>query len=392
MEMGLPLAGKLQGIMNKASRYDVAIIGGGLAGLSAAILLARLDYRVILFEKESYPYHKVCGEYISMESWDFLKRLGVPLDEMKLPIIRNLELTAPNGRVFKTTLPLGGFGISRYTLDQQLARLAEDSGATLVQNTRVDGVSFNNEFEITAGNQAFNAAVCLGAFGKRSNLDVKWSRGFLQAYDRKLDNFVAVKYHISATWPADTIGLHNFKNGYCGISKIENGLYCLCYLTRSSELKKWGNQVKLLEEKSLANNPHLKKIFSEAIVEKEFPITISQVSFNKKKQVENHILMLGDAAGMIAPLCGNGMSIAMHTGKIAAELSAAFLKGKISREQMERKYTKQWEHHFASRLRTGRILQKFFGKQWLSNLFVQTFRSVPLLAKPLIKMTHGKPF
>lgn len=378
--------------MNRESRYDVAIIGGGLAGLSAAILLARQHCQVILFEKESYPYHKVCGEYISMESFGFLKSLGVPLDEMNVPLIKNLELTAPNGRVFQTALPLGGFGISRYTLDQQLARLAEDSGVTLVQNTRVDGVSFNNEFEITAGNQSFNAAVCFGAFGKRSNLDVKWSRGFLHAYDRKLDNFIAVKYHISTSWPADTIGLHNFENGYCGISRIEHGLYCFCYLTRASELKKWSNQVGLLEENNLAKNPHLKKIFSDCKIEKDFPVTISQVSFNKKTQVENHVLMLGDAAGMIAPLCGNGMSIALHTGKIAAEVAAAFLSGKTGRDQMERQYIQQWEHHFASRLRTGRILQKFFGKQWLSNLFVQTFRSVPLLAKPLIKMTHGKPF
>ncbi len=392
MEVGIPLAGKLHGFMNHDSRYDVAIIGGGLAGLSAAILLARQHFRVILFEKESYPYHKVCGEYISMESWDFIKRLGVPLDQMKLPIIKNLELTAPNGRVFKTALPLGGFGISRYTLDQQLAQLAADSGVSLVPNTRVDGVLFKNEFEITAGNQAFSATVCLGAFGKRSNLDVKWSREFLHAYDRKLDNFIAVKYHISASWPADTIGLHNFENGYCGISRIENDLYCLCYLTRASELKKWSNQVGLLEENNLAKNPHLKKIFSDCKIEKDFPVTISQVSFNKKTQVENHVLMLGDAAGMIAPLCGNGMSIALHTGKIAAEVTAAFLSGKTGREQMEEQYTKQWEHHFAARLRTGRILQKFFGKQWLSNLFVQTFRSLPLLAKPLIKMTHGKPF
>ncbi|HZZ75876.1 MAG TPA: FAD-dependent oxidoreductase, partial [Puia sp.] len=56
--------------MNTDRKYDVAIVGGGLAGLSLAILLARESYRVCLFEKEAYPFHKVCGEYISMESWD----------------------------------------------------------------------------------------------------------------------------------------------------------------------------------------------------------------------------------------------------------------------------------------------------------------------------------
>ncbi|MBL0882546.1 MAG: FAD-binding protein, partial [Chitinophagaceae bacterium] len=65
--------------MNKSDEiYDIAIIGGGLAGLTLAIQSAKAGYRTILFEKESYPFHKVCGEYIRMESYDFLLRCEVP--------------------------------------------------------------------------------------------------------------------------------------------------------------------------------------------------------------------------------------------------------------------------------------------------------------------------
>ena len=70
-----------------------------------------------------------------------------------------------------------------------------------------------------------------------------------------------------------------------------------------------------MEREILSKNPHLEKIISERQSFYEQPITISQVSFNKKTQVENHVLMLGDAAGLIAPLSGNGMSMAMHSGK-----------------------------------------------------------------------------
>ncbi|MGZ3949921.1 MAG: NAD(P)/FAD-dependent oxidoreductase, partial [Flavisolibacter sp.] len=84
--------------------YDVAIIGGGLAGLASSILLANEGHSVILFEKEKYPFHKVCGEYVSLESWEFLKRLGLPLDKMDLPVIDTLLLTAPNGNTFRTRL------------------------------------------------------------------------------------------------------------------------------------------------------------------------------------------------------------------------------------------------------------------------------------------------
>src|SRR5262245_26634487 len=97
--------------------YDVAIIGGGLAGLGLAIQCSKAGYKTILLEKEKYPFHKVCGEYISLESWNFLEELGMPLSQLDLPIIRNLLVTAPNGKKLEHSLPLGGFGISRYKLD-----------------------------------------------------------------------------------------------------------------------------------------------------------------------------------------------------------------------------------------------------------------------------------
>jgi menaquinone-9 beta-reductase len=77
--------------------YDIAVVGGGLAGLALAIQSAKAGYAVVLFEKEKYPYHKVCGEYISLESWNFIESLGVPLKDMNLPIIKQLHVTSPKG-------------------------------------------------------------------------------------------------------------------------------------------------------------------------------------------------------------------------------------------------------------------------------------------------------
>src|SRR4030095_12846053 len=110
--------------MSEVGLYDVAIAGGGLAGLALSIQCAKAGHRTILFEKEKYPFHKVCGEYISFESWDFLEDLGVPLSQMNLPVIRHLLVTAPNGKTLEHQLPLGGFGISRYRLDAMLAEIA----------------------------------------------------------------------------------------------------------------------------------------------------------------------------------------------------------------------------------------------------------------------------
>src|SRR5581483_9439354 len=122
--------------------HDVIIAGGGLAGLGLSIQLVRAGYRVALFEKEKYPFHKVCGEYVSLESWNFLEELGLPLSDWNLRVIRTLLMSAPNGRSLEHELPLGGFGISRYRLDAALADIARADGVELYESTRVEEISF----------------------------------------------------------------------------------------------------------------------------------------------------------------------------------------------------------------------------------------------------------
>jgi flavin-dependent dehydrogenase len=102
--------------------------------------------------------------------------------------------------------------------------------------------------------------------------------------------------------------------------------------------------------------------------------------------------MMGDAAGMITPLCGNGMSMAMHASKIAAEEISQFLERKISREKMEDEYAGKWNKLFAKRLKTGRMLQRLFDSQRLTTLTIRLGRSFPSLIRTLIKQTHGDPF
>jgi menaquinone-9 beta-reductase len=291
--------------MSSSHLYDAAIIGGGLAGLALSIQLARSGHRVVLLEKENYPYHKVCGEYISLESWDFLEGLGLPLHQMQLPLINRVQVSAPGGQLLEQVLPLGGFGISRYTLDAALAGLARAAGVDLREGVKVNDVQQEGDcFRLQLAADTLVAKVVAGCFGKRSNLDVKWKRSFTLQKPNKLNHYIGVKYHLRAHWPDNLIGLHNFKDGYCGISRIEEGKYCCCYLTTAANLQSCNNSVEQMEQEVLSRNPHLQKIFSSSEKLYDSPLTISQISFDKKQQVENHILMVGDTSGMIAPLCG----------------------------------------------------------------------------------------
>jgi len=373
--------------------YDLAVIGGGLAGLALSIQLVRKDYSVILFEKEKFPFHKVCGEYISLESWDFLKGLGLPLEEWNLPIIKKFITSSPNGKLIQHSLPLGGFGISRYKIDAALADIAKHSGVEIIEDSKVTDVHFENErFFIQSSLKNIQSKTVGGCFGKRSNLDIKWSRDFITEGKKKLNNYVGVKYHIQTNFPHDTIALHNFQDGYCGISRIEDGKYCLCYLTTAGAIQQNNNSIKEVEQNVLCKNLHLKKIFEEGQWLYDAPLTISQISFDKKSQIEDHVLLIGDAAGMITPLCGNGMSMALHGSKIASGLIDQFLQNKISRSQMEKMYIQQWNRQFGRRLKIGRIVQRLFGRNYLTNIFISSIKPFPRFINFLIRQTHGESF
>jgi flavin-dependent dehydrogenase len=378
--------------MSSKKIYDVVIIGGGLGGLCLAIQQAKAGKSVVLFEKETYPFHKVCGEYISMESYDFVKGLGVPLDEMAVPKINRVNISAPNGVVLERPLALGGFGISRYTLDNKLANIAKELGVNLLDGTKVNQVNYNsNSFTITTSKEEYKSTIACGAYGKRSTIDVQMQRDFIKQKPSPQNNYIGVKYHITLDYPDDLISLHNFSDGYCGISKVDDNRYCLCYLTTAHNLQKYGSILEM-EKNVVIQNPYLKEIFTSAGFLYKQPLTISQVTFDRKATVEKHLLMLGDAAGTIAPLCGNGMSMAMRASFELNKLLNQYFDKKINRAELEQQYTLVWHKNFSFRIKAGRTLQKLFGKEILTNASIGLLKSLPAVTDKLIKLTHGKPF
>ena len=155
---------------------------------------------------------------------------------------RMLERLRQQGIGDETVLSAMGLIPRHVFIDDALAQLAQEAGATLLTKTKADNVQqANGIFTVNAGAHTYTAKLACGTWGKRSNIDVKWQRPFITGKNKALNNYIGIKYHISYPWPADVIGLHNFKNGYCGISQIEDGKYCLCYLTTAANLKNCGN-------------------------------------------------------------------------------------------------------------------------------------------------------
>lgn len=368
---------------------DVIIIGGGLAGLISAILLGRAGLKVQLFEERKYPFHRVCGEYVSKEVTPFLSENGLYPDELNPSDISQFELSSISGKELKMPLDLGGFGISRHAFDKWLSVRARNAGVEIIHERIVKANFHQDGFELIdkSGNE-YQSRLVIGAFGKRSTLDKNLNRPFIS----KRSPYVGVKYHISSeALNPNAIALHNFNGGYCGASRIENDIYNLCYLTHRSNVKKHGS-LDQVEKEVLMKNPHLKKIFLSAEHLFKNPEVINEITFEKKEPVFNHMLMTGDSAGMITPLCGNGMAMAIHAAKISSELIIENFKRGFDRDWLEQGYAEQWNKLFAKRLWAGRKIQALFGSPNVSGFAVSAGRRFHPFATYLMKQTHGKPF
>ena len=189
---------------------DIIIAGGGLAGLTCAIHLSKAGLHVTVIEKQPYPRHKVCGEYISNEVLPYLQWLDADPGILGPSQINRVCISTVSGKMVEAPLPLGGFGISRYALDAFLMERAVSQGVRILQDTVTDISFVNGRFEVTtAANGTLFAAYTVGAYGKRATLDQQLNRAFFS----QRSPWLAVKAHYAGEFPDGLVALHNFKGG-----------------------------------------------------------------------------------------------------------------------------------------------------------------------------------
>lgn len=376
---------------DESNIYGCAIIGGGLAGLALSIELARKGVRVLVFEKNQYPFHRVCGEYISMESWDYLTRLGIPLADMQLPRIRKLGVSSQTGFMLNHDLEPGGFGISRYTLDELLYQIAVKQGVDVKCGVSVRNViKHGDSWTIDTSKGSFYSKMVCGSFGKYTPSFLHDSQNHPAKAGAR--NYIGVKYHIKTDLPEERIELHNFQDGYCGVSKVDQDRYCLCYLTASRNLIDNQKDIRIMEEKVLFENPFLKRYFTNSDFLFQQPVVVSNVEFRKKHTDVGGVFLLGDAAGSITPLCGNGMSMALRGGHILSKCISGHITGNKSLSEVAENYRIEWDKAFNNRITAGYYLQFLFGKKNATDLALRFLALTPGLTKRVVGLTHGEKF
>jgi flavin-dependent dehydrogenase len=371
-------------------KYEVAIIGGGLAGLSLAIDLKRRGYSVVVVEKGNYPRHKVCGEYISMESYNYLHSICPALTSLSLPHISNFKLSSTGKYHFQTKLDLGGFGISRYLLEELLFEEAKKNGVIFMLKCKAFD-SETNEWEegytLKTNSGDVKAIIICNATGRKSNFDNNDRETHLSG-----TNYIGVKYHVRLQRDDSFVEIHNFPGGYCGLSGIEENKSCICYIVNAKRLNSVQNSISELEKVYLFQNSNLKQLFSEAEFLYKEPLTISGINFRIKKPATDSAFFLGDSAGSIAPVTGNGMSNACRAAALLTNMIDAYFSNSITKQQLIDNYTDYWKKEFSTRLKLSRHFQKLSEYPLLTNLSIGLFKSFPSVAKSIIMRTHGSSY
>ena len=305
---------------------DVVIVGGGLAGSAAAIVLANAGRDVVLLERESQPQHKVCGEFLSQEALTYLRSLGVDVASLGGVPIRSVRL-AGRASQSEAGLPFAAMSLTRRRLDEELLLLAARAGAKVLRGCRVNGIERSGEgwTAMMAGEQSVSATTSFLATGKHDLHARARPKG-------KQPNLVAFKMYWRLL-PEQAAALEGhvelvlYRGGYAGLQPVEEGVANLCCMVERAELQRMGGRWEnllagmqrecgLLRERLQGAEPLLEK-----------PLAIAAIPYGYVREMSDGLWALGDQAAVIPSFTGDGMSIALHSGCLAAQM---YLRGETA--------------------------------------------------------------
>jgi flavin-dependent dehydrogenase len=313
-------------------KAEVVIVGGGLAGSSAAIQLARGGREVVLIERESQPQHKVCGEFLSREALKYLESLDVDVATLGGVPIGAVRL-AGRSEVSEAKLPFQAMSLTRRRLDEELLRLAVASGVRVMRGCRVQGLEREGAGwrALIEGGQPVLADTAFLATGKH---DV---RGRARPKGRQSDLVAFKMYWRLASGQAAALDGHVelmlYRGGYAGLQPVEDGAANLCCLVERAELQQLGGRWEQLLASMQQQCGLLRERLHGAQALLEKPLAVSSIPYGYVRAKNDGVWALGDQAAVIPSFTGDGMSIALHSGCLAA---AMYLRGETAERFQEK--------------------------------------------------------
>jgi flavin-dependent dehydrogenase len=354
--------------MTPVEQFDVAIIGGGPAGTSAAITAARRGARVLLLERGRFPRHKVCGEFISPESLALLRSLlGSPGAQRFLSEAPRISCARVfiGKQMLEARIVPPAASLSRYVLDATLWDAARQAGAdcrdlveaNAVQRDSVGGKchSDSQRFLLETSAGSFHARAIVNASGRWSKLSASRPGG-KRGHNAK-SNWIGLKAHFAAEDLTETAvastDLYLFSGGYCGVQPVlgehNEPRVNLCAMVRADVATTLEQVVRL--------HPQLAHRFCNWQPAMD-AITTSPLMFLEPQPIHAGMLQVGDAAGFIDPFVGDGIAIALRSGSLAGELLAAAAAGKSTSDAAAGQYADRYRTAFLPAFRNARRLRR----------------------------------
>ena len=377
-------------------RIEIAVVGAGPAGSTAAAALARRGRDVVLVERDRFPRDKVCGEFLSPESLDAFERLGCRpvFEELDPPPMDRTRLSLVDGPTVELKLPGRARGLSRRRLDKMLFDHAADcgvrciDGADVRQIESIPGGGRRLEVRIDGDSTSIRADVVVAAYGRRTRLDRRLERPFFE----RRSPFVAFKRHHRVVDDAGAptldgvVELHAFDGGYCGVSYVEDDTVNVCTMFRR-ELLDAGDVdgPRFWEWLGRGNDALARRLSTLRPREGTETCAVAQIPMTTKGLTTgDDLLYVGDAAGMIAPLAGDGQAMAMESGIALARLLDAHLP-----EVPRRRWNLVWRRRYEPRIRLGRWLQKAMIRPSIAKPALRVLEAAPAMGRRLVAWTRG---
>jgi flavin-dependent dehydrogenase len=341
---------------------DVAVIGGSLAGSAAACALARDGARVIVLEKARFPRDKVCGCFLSHEALPVLRRMGIE-EELRREdpeTITSFSLVERGGRRVEADLPAPVLSLSRRRLDTLAAGAAERAGAEIRFGTTVLSLEgdLQKGFRIKGPGWELGARAVVGAWGRYSPLDGRLGRTFIRSksflfgFGKML---VGRSEHL-----AGRAVLHFFEGGYVGLSRVEGGHVNLAALANSHVAQSAHHDFDSLLDRLSRESPALAADL-EALSPLTGPVLLSEpVHLGAHGALAGDVLCVGDAAGVIDPYTGTGMSLALLLGEAAAAPVAGFLTGTLDADGLKSAHLRRHREIVGRRFFFSHLFRPFF--------------------------------
>ena len=332
--------------------YDLIVIGGGPAGTSAAITCARGGADVLLLERGRFPRHKVCGEFVSAESVELLRDLLASQHATLLSASIRISQSRIflDGRTLHPPVDPVAASIARFDLDAALWDSAQNCGVDCRQQIPVQSVSGAAPFLVKTSVGDFETRALINASGRWSNL----TPAFPEADSKS--KWIGLKGHLAEGLPPASVDLYFFDGGYCGVHPVDlgdgaerSGRVNACAMVRADVATTLPEV--FVRYPQLRQRSRVWKALSD-------PVTTSPLIFHEPRPESDGILMVGDAAAFVDPFVGDGISLALRSGRMAGDSLIPFFAGTIPLPEAALNYRASYEQRLVPVFRASSKIRR----------------------------------